>query len=95
MSTSSTNDSAVRFAAAVREAVPDLALDVDSRTRLYGLIVDLEFQLKFEPDGASGISSAVKPIRYLLVEVAQGPVAAVLADSASRLVGDDTGRLFW
>ncbi len=50
--------------------------------------------LDLHPDDASRSLPAVRAIRYILVEACDGPMAAILADSAARLLGDDTGRLF-
>jgi hypothetical protein len=36
----------------------------------------------------------VRAIRYVLVEVSDGPIAAFMADKAARIVGDGVGRLF-
>jgi hypothetical protein len=33
-------------------------------------------------------------IRYQLVEVADGPIAAFIAHDAARIIGDGIGRLF-
>jgi hypothetical protein len=37
---------------------------------------------------------AVRQASYVLIELAQGPVAAVLADSAARILDHNTGTLF-
>jgi hypothetical protein len=42
-----------------------------------------------------GMEAPVRAIRYLLVEVADGPIAAFMADAAAQIVGDDIGRLFF
>ncbi len=36
----------------------------------------------------------VRALRYLLVELADGPISAFMADDAVRIIGDGIGRLF-
>jgi hypothetical protein len=43
----------------------------------------------------TAVDAPVRAIRYLLVEVADGPIAAFMADAAARIVGGDVGRLFF
>lgn len=42
----------------------------------------------------TGVEVQVRALRYLLVEVAEGPISAFMADDAARIIGDGIGRLF-
>lgn len=82
-----------RLCAAVRQAIDRLALDPSSVADLERQLTVAEARVAASADGSTLVDS-VKSIRYVLVESADGPIAAVLADSAARIVGDGIGRLF-
>jgi hypothetical protein len=46
------------------------------------------------PIDRDSMDAQVRAIRYLLVEVADGPISAFMADAAARIIGDGIGRLF-
>ncbi|MFI5937869.1 DUF4259 domain-containing protein [Actinoplanes sp. NPDC051494] len=79
---------------AVRDAGPLLGLPERARSEILLLVEAVERSAMAPSFGSAETLAQVRAIRYLLVEVADGPVAALLADAASRVLGDDIGRLF-
>jgi hypothetical protein len=45
-------------------------------------------------DDRSVMINELKAVRYVLLEVADGPVAPFLADAAALIIGDGYGRIF-
>ena len=84
----------LRLCSAVREALPVLGADPRSAGQLVAYAADAERACRSDPAATRTALAAVKQIRYLLIEGADGPIAAILADSAASIVGDDIGKLF-
>jgi hypothetical protein len=77
---------------ALRDATGLLGLTSAEEADLFGHVVLAE-RAAAAVDQAH-VEVQVRALRYLLVEVAGGPVAAFLADAAARIIGDGVGRLF-
>jgi hypothetical protein len=85
----------LRLCAETRLAMGSLALEkeigADFRAHLHAAEEALRTAGSTDTDVAL---VAVKRVRHILVEAADGPIAAVPADSAARILGDGVGRLF-
>jgi hypothetical protein len=84
----------LRLCGAVRQALPSLGTDSGTADTLRSYAGAAEQACQSDPPSAAAVLTAVRQMRYLLIESADGPIAAILADSATRIVGDDIGRLF-
>jgi hypothetical protein len=78
---------------ALRDAEGMLALTGVQRAELLGHLARAE-QAATAPTDQRAMDVHVRAIRYLLVEVADGPISAFMADAAARVLGDGYGRLF-
>ncbi len=79
---------------AVRDAKSMLALTDEQQIDLLRHVGQAECAAVSVPADLSALESEVRVIRYLLIEVAEGPVSAFLTDAAARIIGDGVGRLF-
>jgi hypothetical protein len=79
--------------AALRDGIAMLGLD---GVQQLDLLRDLGVaeQAAASPVDEPGMDAAVRAIRYALMEVADGPIAAFMADAAARIIGDGYGKLF-
>jgi hypothetical protein len=82
----------VSLCRAVRQGVDLLSLDFESCTDLLHHLDIAE--LSANGDDRAVMIDQVKAIRYVLLEVADGPVAPFLADAAALIIGDGFGRIF-
>ncbi|WP_041831771.1 hypothetical protein [Actinoplanes sp. N902-109] len=79
---------------ATLQAMPSLGLEPSMADELNGALARARKAVSAEAVQAEAALSEVRMMRYILVEAASGPLAAFLADSAARIIGDDIGRLF-
>jgi hypothetical protein len=77
---------------AVRQGIGLLGLDPETTADLAHHLDTAE--LNATNGDRLGMISQVKAIRYVLLEVADGPVAPFLADAAALIIGDGFGRIF-
>jgi hypothetical protein len=84
----------LRLCDAVRDAIGLLGIPRLEADDLLAHVARAAAAAKTEPIDAVATIAAVKLVRHRLMEVADGPVAAFLTDSAARILGDDFGRLF-
>ena len=84
----------LRLCCAVRDAIPLLGIPRTDADDVLAHVARAVKAAEAEPIDSAAAATAVKLVRHRLMEVADGPVAAVLADSAARIVGDGFGRLF-
>jgi hypothetical protein len=85
----------LRLCAATHAAMGNLALPASAQADLLACLQAAENAAPSSAVAdADAMMVAVKRVRYVLVEAADGPIAAVLADSAARIVGDGIGRMF-
>jgi hypothetical protein len=82
----------LRLCRALRDADGLLGLSDLQQVELLALVTRAE-QAAAGTDPA-GMDAPIRAIRYLLVEAADGPIAAFMSDAAARIAGDDIGRLF-
>jgi hypothetical protein len=85
----------VELCAAVRQALDDLYLDEAGRSQITNDVAAAERLAQDKSSTAAQLAEAVRPVRYLLLEMAQGPLAPFLADAAAQIIGDGHGRLFF
>lgn len=79
---------------AVRDAITMLELTGQQQTKLLEHVARAERAVTSDPPDPATAKSQVLAIRYLLVEVADGPMSAFMADAAAQIIGDGIGRLF-
>jgi hypothetical protein len=84
----------LRLCSAVREAMPLLGVSPQAASDLLAFAAEAERACRLDPPAPSAMQAAVKRIRHQLIESADGPLAAILADSAGRIIGDDIGKIF-
>jgi hypothetical protein len=84
----------LRLCGAVRDAIPLLGIQPGEADDLRADVMRAAAAAETQPVDTVVAIAAVKLLRHRLMEIADGPVAAVLADSAARIVGDGFGRLF-
>jgi hypothetical protein len=78
---------------ALRDGKGMLALTEVQQGELLSHVAGAE-QAATMPSDRRAMDVHVRAIRYLLIEVADGPVSAFMADAAARVLGDGYGRLF-
>lgn len=79
---------------ALRDAKDMLELTSTEQTNLLDHVALAEQAATSTPVDRVGLNEQVRAIRYLLVEVADGPISAFMADAAAQIVGDGIGHLF-
>jgi hypothetical protein len=79
---------------ALRDATGMLGLDSSGEVDLLEHVALAEQAATTVPVDQTGMEIQLRALRYLLVEVADGPISAFMADDAARIIGDDVGRLF-
>ena len=79
---------------AVRDARNMLSLSDAQFQNLVGHVAAAEQSATSAPLKQDELLSHVRAMRYILVEVADGPIAAYMADAAAQIIGDGVGRLF-
>lgn len=79
---------------ALHDATGMLGLDSAQEADLQAHIARAERAASADPADQIGMGTELRALRYLLVEVADGPIAAFMADNAARIIGDGVGRLF-
>ncbi|BCJ51839.1 hypothetical protein Asp14428_33140 [Actinoplanes sp. NBRC 14428] len=84
----------LRLCSAVREALPMLDISPQAASDLLAFAAEAEMACRVTPPSPGAAQAAVKRIRHQLIESADGPLAAILADSAGRIIGDDIGKMF-
>jgi hypothetical protein len=84
----------LRFCAAVDDAMPVLGLDVSAQHILGLHLIAIRAAAGSDPPNVPAALNAIRMVRQLLIENADGPVAAVLADSSAKIIGDGVGKLF-
>jgi hypothetical protein len=80
--------------AALRDGKDMLGLTAPEKAELLAHVARAEAAATVSPIDSVGVDREVRAIRYLLVEVADGPISAFMADAAAQIVGDGIGRLF-
>ncbi|WP_148062103.1 hypothetical protein [Micromonospora aurantiaca] len=78
----------------MRDAQTMLHLPAPRLADLLGCAAGAERAATSHPVDESEVLAQVRSMRYILVEDADGPIAAFMADSAARIIGDGIGRLF-
>lgn len=84
----------LRLCGAVRDAQAMLNLPAPRLAELLTCAALAEHAATFHPVDESEVLSQVRSMRYILIEDADGPIAAFMADSAARIIGDGIGRFF-
>lgn len=79
---------------ALRDASGLLGLSSANEVILFEQVALAERAAAARPADLRDVAGNVRAIRYQLVEVADGPISAFMADDAARIVGDGVGRLF-
>jgi hypothetical protein len=79
---------------ALRDATGMLGLNSSDESDLLGHVALAERAATAAPVDRASMEIQVRALRYLLVEVADGPISAFMADDAARIIGDGIGRLF-
>jgi hypothetical protein len=79
---------------ALRDASGLLGLTSSEEVDLLGHVALAERAANTTPVDQTGVEIQLRALRYLLVEVADGPISAFMADDAARIIGDRIGRLF-
>jgi hypothetical protein len=93
-SSSGTADDVLSLCEALRQAEGMLGLAFDEKANLLDHVAAAEVAARTAPVDKVRMDAEVRTIRYVLVEVADGPISALMADVAARIVGDGVGRLF-
>lgn len=93
-SAADTADEVLSLCRALRDAKGLLGLTDAQESDLLGHVALAEQSISATPLDFAGVDTQVRAIRYLLVEMADGGVAAFMADAAARILGDGIGRLF-
>ncbi|WP_285473453.1 hypothetical protein [Actinoplanes sp. NBRC 101535] len=68
---------------------------MDTESELLEHVALAERTATANPMDRAAVIAHVQAIRYRLVEIADGPIAAFMADDAARILGDGIGRLFF
>jgi hypothetical protein len=89
-----TPDDVLSLCRALREATGLLGLNPTNESELITQVDLAERAATAVPVDMPGLVIQVRTIRYQLVEVADGPISAFMADDAARILGDGVGRLF-
>jgi hypothetical protein len=79
---------------ALRDATGLLGLNSSEEADLLGHVALVERAATAAPVDQIGVEIELRALRYLLVEVSDGPISAFMADAAARIIGDGIGRLF-
>ncbi|MDI6099231.1 hypothetical protein QLQ12_11560 [Actinoplanes sp. NEAU-A12] len=79
---------------ALRDATDMLGLNSSEEAELREHVALAEQAATASPVDQAGMEIQLRALRYLLVEVADGPISAFMADDAARIIGDGIGRLF-
>jgi hypothetical protein len=89
-----TADDVLSLCRALRDAADMLGLNSSEQADLLEHVTLAEQAATCRPVDQAGMEVQARALRYLLVEVADGPISAFMADDAARIVGDGIGRLF-
>lgn len=92
--TGGTGGEVLKLCAALRNGKDLLGLADSEKADLLAHVASAERAAAASPVDAVGMDEQVRAIRYLLVEVADGPISAFMADAAAQIIGDGIGRLF-
>ncbi|MEV5695449.1 hypothetical protein [Micromonospora globbae] len=84
----------LRLCRAVRDAQTMLHLPAPRLAELLRCAACAEHAATSHPVDEYEVLAQVRSMRYILVEDANGPIAAFMADSAARIIGDGIGRFF-
>ncbi|MEU2610640.1 hypothetical protein ABZ570_03500 [Micromonospora sp. NPDC007271] len=84
----------LRLCRAVRDAQSLLHLPAPRVAELLRCAALAEHAATSHPVDGIEVLAQVRSMRYILVEDADGPIAAFMADSAGRIIGDGIGRFF-
>ncbi|MBB4738369.1 hypothetical protein BJY16_001828 [Actinoplanes octamycinicus] len=87
-------DDVLSLCRALRDAPGLLGLSSADEVTLFEQVALAEQAAMAKPAALLEMATHVRAIRYLLVEIADGPISAFMADDAARIVGDGVGRLF-
>jgi len=79
---------------ALRDGVAMLGLSKSQQAELLQQVTRAERAATAQPIDGTTVDAAVRSMRYLLVEVADGPIAAFMADAAAEIIGDGIGKMF-
>jgi hypothetical protein len=79
---------------AVRDAKTLMQLTETQQSELIACVARAERAAGSDPLDHVGMRTEVRSMRYILVEVADGPISAFMADAAAQIIGDGIGRLF-
>lgn len=80
--------------AAIRDGKDMLGLTGQEQTRLLAHVELAQVAATASPIDSAGVDTHVRAVRYILIEVADGPISAFMADAAAQILGDGIGRLF-
>jgi hypothetical protein len=89
-----TADDVLSLCRALRDATGMLGLNSSEEADLRRHVALAEQAVTASPVDQTGMEIQMRALRYLLVEVADGPISAFMADDAARIIGDGIGRLF-
>lgn len=89
-----TPDDVLSLCRALRDATGLLGLNPTQESELITQVDLAEQAATAAPVDVPGMVIQVRAIRYQLVEVADGPISAFMADGAARILGDGIGKLF-
>ncbi|WP_430791289.1 hypothetical protein [Actinoplanes sp. G11-F43] len=90
-----TADDVLSLCRALRDATGMLGLNPTGQAELLERVERAEQAATAAPVDLPGVGIQVRAIRYYLVEMADGPISAFMADDAARIIGDDIGKLFF
>ncbi|GAA2475615.1 hypothetical protein [Winogradskya humida] len=85
-------DAALGLTRALRQGIDLLGLNPEVTSELLDHLHAAE--LSITDEDRSMLIDHIKAIRYILLEMADGPLAPFLADAAAVIIGDGFGRLF-
>jgi hypothetical protein len=94
MGVEATAGQVLSLCSAARDAKDMLALTGEERANLLEHVVRAEAAAVAVPVDLASMDAQVRAISYILVEVADGPISAFMADAAAQIIGDGIGRLF-
>jgi hypothetical protein len=87
-------DAVIRLCDAVRTSAILMVADEPARVDLLSVAEVARAAVTADPIDHDEVLTSVRRIRYILIEAGDGPIAAIMADSAARILGDDIGTIF-